>query len=266
MNLLTDLLNTEETITKCYSFLAKFESNGIGADVSKQVLKKIIQNLNYQEIKILGSFSQDMKWAIKKYLQGQIIVSTSINRIVYLLEAISGDDGIKYAHILYYDIHKIIMKFLDTMISDAYFENIRKILIEYKYNLISIDYYLENDFLNPSNNKKIKLNQREDYVDLPSTRFIDQAVLVGESLDAIKYLALINFDFNNTYNQRALVVIQIINILARLALCNENDLFLIKDDFNKIYNSEEENNYVKELMGRLAFMFEKFQDDFYFSR
>ena len=144
-----------------------------------------------------------------------------------------------------------MLNFLNELINNPYYASIRNELILYRYNLIYMDPYLENDFLYDMLSTNISL-EADKYrtEELPSHIFVDKSILVLESLDFIEYIRS-HDDLNNSSNTYALIVISVINILSRLVLCDEETLNLIYDDLVALLDAEEISIETKNLITSL---------------
>ena len=95
-----------------------------------------------------------------------------------------------------------LKSFLDFIINNPYYSDIRKDLIFYKYNLLFLNSYSEHDFLINRDINTISLetnNCRTE--DLASYVFVDKSILVLESIDYFNYLTNASEDFRD-YNNK----------------------------------------------------------------
>lgn len=150
-------------------------------------------------------------------------------RLNSLFDTLSGDDTIEYVDALNYDIHSIILKCLENIIDNEYYQEIRADLLRFKYDIIFLDYNVESDFLLENDRENVILNSRNFKKELPSSKYVDQAILIHESLEDIRYLRALSIGFNENYY--SLSVIYILHILSRIAMCDDELLVYIMDDF-----------------------------------
>ena len=274
MNLLIRFLKVEEEIEKLYLFLIRMEISGQKYSDAYRYMMKRIDALTKEENKLLVEM-EGTYLDVKKELQSYSVKEMPINlgfhtnasvlRFEKMIDSVWGDSGIEYADALYYDIHRILLKFLEYMIDNPYYENIRKDLISFKYDIIFLDYNVENDFLTEKDMSCISLDSRILQGILPSSKYIDQAILILEIEEAIKQIQCIG-DVSEKTSSYTLVVIKMMQIFARMALCRNEELNCVMDDVQSLLEDEEIDFRVKEIMTELAEIFEQIQNSFYFSR
>ena len=274
MNLLIRFLKVEEEIEKLYLFLIRMEISCQKYSDAYQYMMKRIDALTKEENKLLVEM-EGTHLDVKKELQSYSVKEMPINlgfhtnasvlRFEKMIDSVWGDSGIEYADALYYDIHRILLKFLEYMIDNPYYENIRKDLISFKYDIIFLDYNVENDFLTEKDMSCISLDSRILQGILPSSKYIDQAILILEIEEAIKQIQCIG-DVSEKTSSYTLVVIKMMQIFARMALCRNEELNCVMDDVQSLLEDEEIDFRVKEIMTELAEIFEQIQNSFYFSR
>ena len=162
----------------------------------------------------------------------------SIYRLLYLVEKMQGDDILDYASILKTDINRILLIFLEHLINNNYYEEIREDLILYKYSIIFMDLDLENDFLlnKLDNNIELQANNYRTF-DFPGYIYVDKTILDYESEDYLSFI-INHEDFKQYSSTYALVVISVINVLARFTLCEEETLNLVYDDLKCLLESD----------------------------
>lgn len=274
LDILTKLLILEQNLEKLYIALAYLEISGeINSDVYKLNMQKI-NELTKQEGVLLASLNDsynNAKMNVEALLKKMFDINLGYNdeayliRVNKLLESICGDSGIEYADALYYDIHKIILTFLDYMIDKPYYEDIRQDLIFYKYDIIFLDYNIESDFLIQLEENKVSLNSKRLRNSLPCSKYIEKAILVTDILEYLKQIELA-FDLNEKNSSYVLVVMRILQIFARISLCDEELLKYVMDDINNLLENDDVNETVKEIIIQVLEMFRQIKDNFYFTR
>lgn len=171
-------------------------------------------------------------------------------RLVNLIETMYKDNTLQYVYALKYDIGYLLIAMIEELLNDEYYSDIRQDLISFRYSLIYCHIDLENAFLDYRLNlNSIKLTAYNRRLNLPGYRYIDKAVLIGESNESLIYLQNVS-EFSYSSIKRFNVVISILNILARLTLCDEivmNSLYkelmdLLEDERYPIELKEEINN------------------------
>ena len=271
---LDELLHVEEILEDLYLMLIHLEIVGqYDGEDYKQTVQEIFE-LTKKEGALL--VQKDRLYVdLKKQLQKLITISslpihlgfytkTFVIRLDKTLDSICGDPGVEYADALSYDIDRILLKFLNYMIDNPYYEDIREDLIYFKYDIIYLDINMENDFLFHRDMKMVSLDSRVLKDDLPSSKYIDQAILVGEIEEAIKQILSISDSHSSHYH--TFIVVQMMKIFARMALCSEEQLALVMNDVNYLMESEEVDFKIKETFLEMTDIFKQIQGGFYFSR
>lgn len=274
MDSLTKLKIIEEDIEKLYLYLIHLEISGQRQSDDYRIIMQKIDGLTKEESSLLINI-QDNYVDIKRKIQSDIShnfpiylgfsTQASTLRLQNLFDSICGDPGIEYADALNYDIHRILLKFLECMIDNPYYEEIRRDLIYFKYDIIFLDYKLESDFLLENDLTRIPLEARLLQDDLPSHKYIEQSILVWEIEEAIKQIECIN-NVSERASSHVLVIIKMMQIFARMALCSEKQLNYVMDDVHYLMENTEVDSQIKEIMIEVAEIFEQIQSSFYFSR
>ncbi len=254
MNLLQELIFIEEKLKYYYHYLAKLEVNNALTTFNYATVKQIICELSKKETQLLNHSTisyQELKKQLEK--------SNFHYRLIYIIDSIYGDEGIEYANALNYDIHKIMIKFIQYMINNPYYNEIKEDLIYFKYDIIYFDYQIEQDFILETYHDKICLDSKN--YKIPSSIYIDRAILIGETKDMINIL----WQFNEQNNiDESLVFVLAIHILARMSLCSASLIPFIINDFNQLL--EEANTKIKELLLEAIEILKQIEASFYFSR
>ena len=271
--MLNDILRLENDIESLYIQLVMLDINGKKDSIQYQIILAQINQLTKREESLLidiQPFYQAIKKEISKYNVKAFPINLGFNnyayllRLNYLLDSISGDSGVEYAIALYYDINKIILKLLEYLIDNPYYEELRQDLIYFKYDIIFLDYNMEIDFLLENDNSLIALNSSDLRRDTMCAKYIDKGILVSDILENLKQIELIaNMDKNN---KLSIIVIKFLQIVARVSLCNEELLPYVMDDINLLLENEELDESVKEIIMQILEIFKQIKDSFYFSR
>ena len=88
--------------------------------------------------------------------------------------------------------------------------------------------------------------------------------MVYESLENIRYLRVLSLEFGEDYY--SLAVVFILNILARVAMWNDETLTYVMNDFNLLLEDEELNMEIRNLIMEMIELFKQIQHEFYFKR
>ena len=273
MEVYTKLLSLEENIEKLYLYLVELEVSGQKHSVEYRLVMEKINTLSKQESSLLIDAwkDDDLKERINHFSLKEFPINlgrhtqASEIRLHYLLQSVSGDSGMEYACALKYDLDRILLKFLEFMIDNPYYEDIRKELIYFKYDLIFLDYNVESDFLLENDYTRISLDSRTYQEGLPSHKYIDQAILVWELEEAIKQIEAINHIDEQT-GSYTFVIIKVMQIFARMALCDQEQLNYVLDDVRYLMENETMDLKTKEIMMEISEIFKEIQASFYFSR
>lgn len=241
-----------EAITISYDQLAFLEYQEQTASSNYQATFKelydatIHENNLLTEAETLGLFPE-IKQLIDKDLinrkKQSIILKHSkahIFRLQSLIESMSSSAILKYVYALKYDISSIILAMIEELLPDAYYDDIKEDLISLKYSLIFLHIDIEQEFLDQKlDSSKIKITSY-NYRNFsnPGYRYIDEGVLVSESNPYLIYLENVQ-DFLGSNIRRSIVITSILNILARLVLCDENTVSEIYEDLMNILESEQ---------------------------
>ena len=71
---------------------------------------------------------------------------------------------------------------------------------------------------------------------------------------------------NSRSHYHTFIVVQMMKIFARMALCSEEQLALVMNDVNYLMESEEVDFKIKETFLEMTDIFKQIQGGFYFSR
>lgn len=268
------LIELEEKIEVIYLQLMNLEKSGLKKSLDYQILVEEVRRLVKLEMLFFmhDDFSfKDLKKVLEKPDKGPTLPvhlgcyeHAYFFRLSSLIDSISGDDTILYAVALNYDIYQIILKCVEVMLDNDYYREIKGDLLRVKYDLIYLDYEMESDFLLENEKESISLKSRILKEDLPSSKYVDQAILVYESLENIRYLRVLSLEFGEDYY--SLAVVFILNILARVAMCNGETLTYVMNDFNLLLEDEELNMEIRNLIMEMIELFKQIQHEFYFKR
>ncbi|MDE5540142.1 MAG: hypothetical protein K2J20_06640 [Bacilli bacterium] len=172
-------------------------------------------------------------------------------RILNKIDSILGDTSLYYEQVLRNDINRIVLQFINFMIDNSYYEDIRGSLIAWKYDLAFMNDFSEDDFLSRSDNESVTLDSKSYHTDdFPGHVYVDKCVLVLESINNLAFISNAHEDFRSDKDTYVSLIMGIVNVLVCLSICNEELLGLIEDDFNNILDSENDvtPSEVKELI------------------
>ena len=238
---LAKLYELEEQIEAYYINLAELEINGFYDSLEYNNNLRELKNLTDIEKQMFiylndNYHMKDIKKEIHKIKPANAPLPICLGhlsqsypfRLLNIFDDINEDDLVYYAGILKNDINK----------------DIEEDLIYYKYNLIYMDYSLEDNFLKQSFTSNINLeanNYRTE--DMPSYIFVDKSILVLDSYNYLNYLQSIS---DHKYlNQKVMLIIAIIELFARFILCDAQTLDLIYPEFQAMLESDLTSEEVK---------------------
>jgi hypothetical protein len=259
------LKNIEEKIEYYYIYLAKLEINGNLDSLEYNEYFQLIIDLTNKESKLIDSLdTEDIKSIIKKLKKEYhnenshstlglgFTVNAYYGRLMNLLNSLMGDDILDYACTLEYDKNQIMLSILNFMISNPYYNDIKRDLIFYKYNLIYMNMKSEYDFFITKDIETIEL-EANNYrtMDLPGYKYVDKAILVLESIDDLSDIVEIEEDFRNNEQQYTNLTIKILNVLANFTLLEEDLLPIVLYDLNAILEAENVYGSIKEYIHEL---------------
>lgn len=184
-----------------------------------------------------------------------------IFRLQSMIESMSSSDVLKYVYALKYDISSIILAMIEELLPDAYYDDIKEDLISLKYSLIFLHIDIEQEFLDQKlDSSKIKITSY-NYRNFsnPGYRYIDEGILVSESNPYLIYLENVQ-DFLGSNIRRSIVITSILNILARLVLCDENTVSEIYEDLMNILESEQFSPELQAEIKNMLNILEKIQN------
>jgi len=254
------LYKLEEKIEKYYMVLAKLEINEKKDSEEYNSFVKLLNDLINEEKKLLLTLNRnDVLYLIDKLKQENVNTTFPIAlghlnnayclRLLNILYLYLGDDLIDYGNVLRYDINQILFSFLNNLIYDDYYKDIKENLVFYKYNQIFLNVNSEYDFLLTNNIHTVNLESNNYRThDLPSYFYVDKTVLVLESTDFLSYITGVREDFKDLNSSYTLMVISIINVLARLVLCENDILNLVYDDLINLLEDDIIYESIKDLV------------------
>lgn len=279
MNYFSTLCKLEEKIESCYILLAKEELNGKYDSMEYNFYFKTILEYMNEEKKFFARLDRDELIDIYHKLEKNMVNQTSsikllgysknvyYERIFDILSSLLGDDMFIYAHTLYYDIHQIIFLFLNSLIHNELYNDVREYLIFYKYHLVFTNSSTEYNFFVTNDVDSLQLEAPSYRTsEFLSYRFVDQSILVLEGNQYLTNIISYPNDFQDDLSSYASVLIQILNILARLTLCDESTLPLIYYELMALLENEFTNENIKNLIREQLFLLESLKEKIMGSR
>lgn len=262
-----DLIYIVEEIIGYYNMLMQYEFNeGIESSNYKSSLAMLCDALSrensiYLEAQSLGLIDEIRNIVRKetKVLYNQDISFLNgfshLYRLNCLIESLVKSDTLDYVYTLKSDINRILLSFIEMMITNPYYENVRADLIQYKYSLVAFNIHCENDLINGDDISSLSVLSAPNYREkCYSYQYVDKALIELPYLKAMEYLSELS-DEDNLEGKRATIIIKIINILARLTLSDEGLVSKYYEDSMTLLDSE---MYPEEIVKIAEEMFQIF--------
>lgn len=254
--IIKNLIEIDKYIYNYYYIISELETNLVDDSNEyslyfQEILNLIEKEKNY--LNLIASFDYaSISKELAKYRNCQdkvdYIKDAPYYRLKNMIDGILGDDLMNYALILQNDINLIALKIVNNLCLDAKYFNLRKYLLTYKYKMIYLNFNTENDFLTDGiEASKLEANNYRT-CDLPSYIYVDKSILVLESKNFITDILLNSDNYQEDEEHEAYMIIDIINVLARLTLCNEETLSLVYDELMGILQDESINRDLQELI------------------
>lgn len=263
------LRNVEERIEGYYLHLATLEKQGL-VDSGYESVFQLLNAAIDEEKKVIGFLDS----RASEELYGEAVGSQDIlqsfalghfanaidSRIYYLSSVLIGDELCDYACYLRYDLNQIILALLNSLIKNDYYAEIRDDLIDYKYNLLFLNIKNESDFLNGNSGTIAFESQHYDPRNYPSVRYVNQAMLVLEGREYLDRLLSIQESSLDDKSKYALAVISLLEVLARLVLCDKKMLPHLKEHFDLLCYDEAVPIELKNLIQELYAILDSLKD------
>ena len=192
------------------------------------------------------------------------ITNSYFLRLIDITDRYGQDEGLEYIFTLKYDVNQITLRILEELIHNSAYQDIQEDLIRYKYNIFYLNRDNETDFVYGEKDKKVELRSKEyRNLNLPSYSYLDLGVLVFFSEQDIDIVYGSSIENNQ---DKIKVISYIIDFLARLTLCSEENLDFVFSDVLSLMNSEIVDIEVKELFLDILQIYEKVKDNLVWSK
>lgn len=261
------LIILEEEIESCYIKLEEIEFYGtdindyeyyfrlIRDDCKKEIdYIKQIDGLGYREL-LESKLSEELVDSKEFMISLGRHKNAIYYRLKYCLEGMSFDDNLEYITVLKTDRNKIMLAMLAEMLKNDMFSAIKEDLISFKYNLYFMNPGSESDFLLDMENDTVLNSDSYRTNDFPSTSYLDQAILVLPSVDAINYIISVDAEFMQNENIFVKVTLKILMIISSMTLCTEENihsvLFTINDILENLKYSADLKALLQEMLNIL---------------
>jgi len=269
---LNRLISVEEKIEMGFIALAKLETSRLSTSFEYEETIKVINDCVNQEKHLLGSLSSEEILNFRKEILKQCnnrglslalgyLTNSCYYRLLNIINNMLGSESYDYAMYLRYDLNQIIFSFLDYLINNPAYEEIRDELILYKYNLIFMNNLSGEDFLVKQNISTISITSKsfKTYCN-PDLLFVDKSLLILEGREHVDTLEKYGDNFKENNNYFALVMISILELIARLVLSEEEILQYLQNDFQYLMEAEDVSLDVKNLIQEMLNILEQLKD------
>lgn len=265
---LNRIISIEDKIEIGFIALARLEISGLNTSFEYEETIKTIRDLVSEEKRLLASLSPEETFKFRKQVlkfcnrDGLSIclghmTNASYYRLLNILNTMLGSELFDYATYLRYDLNQIIFSFLTYLINNEVYEEIRNDLIFYKYNLIFMNHLSEEDFLETRNIETISIESKSRKTDYnPDLIFADKSILVLEGREYADSIQEYSESFKDNNNQYTMVVIAIIELIARLVLSEGEILHYLEQDFDFLLKDESVSLEVKNLIQEMISVLE----------
>jgi len=188
-------------------------------------------------------------------------------RLKYLLEILAGDDTLDYVYALRYDRNKIVLSMLDELMKNPEYDHIKTNLIMFKYNIYYLNMENENNFINEIGQDMILSSNKYRTSANPATKYIDQGVLLYPSVEGMDYVISVSgTDFKGNNLELTTVIIKLLNIIASVILCEEENVHGIYRDLMNIVEFDDYNMDLKNIVVELFEILKNIQREIAWSR
>lgn len=246
----------------------------------KQIIDNTIKENSILTEAITNGYQEELNTLLNDLLKGKretklLLLNSDayLFRIRNMLECLSGDETLDYVYTIKYDINKILFQFLEALIKNPHYAKIKKILTIYKYSLYYGNIDSENSLMEGEEyTKRVKLESATLRPELPFAKYIDKALLTLECNYSIMNLDNYSEDLeedieDDSYiSNYAKAVIDIINILARLTICPEEEMNHIYHDLMLIIEDETLSPDLKDTIHDMIEILGNIKDKFTWTR
>lgn len=270
---LNRLISIEEKIEMGFIALAKLEAGGLSLSFEYEETIKVINDCVNQEKHLLDSLSSEeilnFRKEILKHCNNRglslalgYLTNSCYYRLLNIINSMLGSESYDYAMYLRYDLNQIIFAFLDYLINNPVYNEIRDELILYKYNLIFMNHLSGEDFLVTHNLSTINIESKSFKTGSnPDLIFVDKSIIILEGREHVDTLGEYGDNFRENNSHFALVIVAILELIARLVLSEEEILQYLQEDFNYLLEADEVSVDVKNLIQEMLNILEQLKDD-----
>lgn len=266
---LNKIMAIEEKIELGFIGLARLEAEDMSNSLEYKDLFKVVEDLIVEEKNLLSGLYPEsileLRNKVLKYCKGKgaslalgHLTNSSYLRLLNSLNFLSSSINYEYATYLRSDLNQIIFSFLEYLIHNEAYEEIKRDLVFYKYNLIFMNSFSDEDFFKNKDIETISIESKNyESLDEIGLEFVDKTVFILESKECIDTILEFGEDFKTNSNHYALVVISILEFLARLVLSGEDMLEFLQQDYEFLLSDESVSMDVKNLVNDMLLILEE---------
>lgn len=266
---LNKIMAIEEKIELGFIGLARLEAEDMSNSLEYKDLFKVVADLIVEEKNLLSGLYPEsileLRKKVLKYCKGKDsslalghLTNSSYLRLLNSLNFLSSSINYEYATYLRSDLNQIIFSFLEYLIHNEAYEEIKRDLVFYKYNLIFMNSFSDEDFFKNKDIETISIESKNyESLDEIGLEFVDKTVFILESKECIDTILEFGEDFKTNSNHYALVVISILEFLARLVLSGEDMLEFLQQDYEFLLSDESVSMDVKNLVNDMLLILEE---------
>lgn len=265
MEIFRELMILEKQILDYYMKLALIHQNGKKESLEYQNIFDLLLCAIDKENDFYSTLSIEDMLFLSYFIKGKRKFNGESSdwcyqRIFAKINHMLNNESYVYESFLRYDIHQIVFAFIEKLTKNPTYSDISPNLIQYQYQLIFINLFSEEDFIQKKEEMSFK---SKSYVDTHffASEFVDKTVLVLESTNFITILLSLTEDFRSYPVSIINGVVSLMEVLARLVIADDNILPLIEDNLMDILKDDKAAGSVKELIQEMLNLLMEFQED-----
>ncbi len=249
----------EKRIRENYLLLIEEEQNPANFD-NDFLLSELSKNIEDETNFLFTIFKNNDVSKIKKTILKLNMAPIYKMRLLNYLNNYESDDCFIYLDTLKYDVNKIITIFINNILKDNNFFEVRSYLIKYKYQTYYLNQRTEYDFINNNQITKIEsINYRTK--EFNSYIFVDKSYLVLNTYQALDFIN------ENSYNIQdrevyAEIILMIMEIIAYLIISDETCLKIINPLVNNFFNDPNLESEIKNIYNYLLSILNNYYQKF----
>lgn len=277
--LFEELMVLEEQIEGAYISMANIEAGeGIQDDYEywmQLLYQSIMEEKSLVQSIVTSGYLENLEKIVKANTENSEEFNITLGshsmaiyyRLKYLLEVLAGDEVLDYVCALRYDRNKIALSILDELLQNPEYNHIKANLIMFKYNTYYLNMENESNFINEIGLDMILSSNKYRTSANPATKYIDQGVLLYPSVEGMDYIISVSGnDFKSNNLELTTVIIKLLNIIASVILCEEENVHGIYRDLMSIIECDDYNMDLRNIVIELFEILKNIQKEISWSR